>query len=468
MHLPTDRQQYNAHRSGFQLLESHRPSVVATPRDADELAAAVRFAATRGMPIATQCTGHAVTEPLQDEGLLINTRQLATVTIDPTTHTARIGAGATWRNVIDQASRYGLAPLSGSLPSVGAVSYILGGGVGLLARLYGFAADHVRSLQVVTPDGRYTTVSPHQQPDLFWALRGGGGSFAVVTEIEVDLMPVRHLLGGGLVFNLATYPNIGGAWLKWTKTLPDQMTSAFLAIEIPGGYLANISIAFAGPTAQGIELIAPLRELGPVQDGVREISFADSHAVFNEPDQPHAYVRDNRLLDIANPTPRRNCHTPKPRRPSRLHHRDAPPRRSTRTQAATPERHRPPIGTLRPEPRHSDRQPRGSPPRTSNTQHRAVGMVRRLHRRLAELLIRIAKPPGRTRRLPRRNLRPPGPDQDSPRSRRNAAIQHHIRNLIAIRPGGQTVATHRACIAEVSCLVIVPPAARAQLGRRPT
>jgi hypothetical protein len=218
------------------------------------------------------------------------------VDVDPGAGTAWVGAGAQWRDVIEAAAPYGLAPLSGSMPGVGAVSYTLGGGIGLMARRYGFAADHVTRLELVTVDGSLLTVSEHEEPDLFWALRGGGGSFGIVTGLEMALMPVARLVGGGLMFDLGETPEVVSTWLQWTAAMPSEMTSAMTTLEVSERHMAHVQIAYLGSAAEADELVAPLRALKPAYDGLREVPYRRSDTVFSEPDQPHAYVGDNVLL----------------------------------------------------------------------------------------------------------------------------------------------------------------------------
>jgi FAD/FMN-containing dehydrogenase len=224
--------EYDEHRAGFQLREQHQPAHVVAARAAGDVVAAVRHAAESCMPIAVQATGHGLANPLAGEGVLVSTRRMDSVDVDPGAGTAWVGAGARWRDVIEAAARYDLAPLSGSMPGVGAVSYTLGGGIGLMARRYGFAADHVTRLELVTVDGSLLTVSEHEEPDLFWALRGGGGSFGIVTALEMALMPVARLVGGGLMFDLGETPDVVSTWLHWTATTPSEMTSAMTTLEV--------------------------------------------------------------------------------------------------------------------------------------------------------------------------------------------------------------------------------------------
>lgn len=218
---------------------------------------------------------------------------------------AWIEAGVCWQQVIDAAAGHGLAPLSGSLPQVGAVSYSLGGGIGLLARRYGYAADQVRRLELVTADGRLREVTAEFEPDLFWALRGGGGNFGVVTGMEIALVPVPRLYGGGLYFDAG--PAILDGWLRWTASVPEEMTSAILLIPFPdipevpdplrGRLVAHIQLAYAGDSDAGETVIAPLRDLGTcLVDTVRDMAFAESAAVFDDPSDPHSYQGTNIFL----------------------------------------------------------------------------------------------------------------------------------------------------------------------------
>lgn len=199
------------------------------------------------------------------------------------------------------------APLSGSSPGVGAVSYTLGGGVGLLARRYGFAADHVRRIDVVTADGELRRVTATDEPDLFWALRGGGGNFGVVTGLEIDLVPVERIFGGGLYFDVAEVPDVLDAWRRWTETVPEELTSAVAMLPFPdlpmvpeplrGRHVAHIPISYLGSVPEGERLVEPLRDLGtPLRDTLGEMPYLESGKVFDEPDRPDAYRSVNLLL----------------------------------------------------------------------------------------------------------------------------------------------------------------------------
>lgn len=296
--LPGD-EGYDTARTGFQLLDPHRPDVVVAASGADDVRTAVRFAAERGWPLAVQATGHGRAAGLTG-GVLIATGRMDGVRIDPDRRTASVAAGATWRQVVDAAAPYGLAPLSGSFPALGAVSYTLGGGIGLLSRRYGFAADHVRRVDVVTADGRLRHADPETAPDLFWGLRGGGGNLGVVTAMEIGLLPVATLYGGSLSFDADADPGVLAGWWRWTRELPEPMTSAVSMLRYPDGppfpeplrgrYVVRIQLCWTGAPDEGERLAAPLRRLGTcLSDTLRELPYRDSGSVFAEPDAPHPY-----------------------------------------------------------------------------------------------------------------------------------------------------------------------------------
>ncbi|MFD0683859.1 FAD-binding oxidoreductase [Actinomadura fibrosa] len=298
---------YDEERTGFQTADPHRPSVIVGAIGAEDVRAAVEYAAGHGLPVAVQNTGHGL--PLAaDGGLLISTRRMAGLRVDAAARSARIEAGVRWAQVVPEAASHGLAPLSGSSPGVGAVSYTLGGGVGLMSRRYGYAADHVRSIDVVTADARLRHVTPDGDPDLFWALLGGRANFGVVTSLEIGLLPVTRLYGGGLYFDADLVPAALEAWRTWTTTVPDTMTSSIALMPVPdvpafpeplrGRHVAHVRIAHLGDAAEGERLIAPLRAVGPrLIDTVADMPYTESATIHNEPPIPMAYRATNVTLD---------------------------------------------------------------------------------------------------------------------------------------------------------------------------
>ncbi|MET9925643.1 MULTISPECIES: FAD-binding oxidoreductase [unclassified Streptomyces] len=286
-----------------------------TPEDVRK---AVAYAGARGLHVAAHASGHGLPGPV-DGGVLIATRALDSVTVDPVRRTARIGAGASWAQVIEAAAPHGLAPLNGSSPSVGAVSYTLGGGLGILAREFGYAADQVRSLDVVTADGTARRVTPEREPELFWALRGGGHRLGVVTGLEIGLVAVERLYGGSIAFDGASAAEVVRGYLEWTRTVPDALTSSLAALlhpdmpqlpqELRGRYVLSVRVAFTGSVAEGERLVAPLRAIGTaashgshgtaapiLSDSLREMPYTESHTIHSDPPFPHAYYGDSAVL----------------------------------------------------------------------------------------------------------------------------------------------------------------------------
>ncbi|NDZ68131.1 FAD-binding oxidoreductase [Streptomyces cyaneofuscatus] len=278
----------------------------ATPEDVRE---AVAYAGGRGLHVAAHASGHGLPGPVEG-GVLIATRALDSVTVDPVRRTALIGAGASWGRVIEAAAPHGLAPLNGSSPSVGAVSYTLGGGLGILAREFGYAADHVRSLDVVTADDTARRVTPEREPELFWGLRGGGHRLGVVTGLEIALVAVERLYGGSIVFDGAGAAEVVRGYLAWTRTVPETLTSSLAALvypalpqlpeELRGRYVISVRVAFTGSAEEGDRLVAPLRAIGrsaPIlSDSLREMPYTESHTIHSDPPFPHAYYGDSAVL----------------------------------------------------------------------------------------------------------------------------------------------------------------------------
>lgn len=305
VHPGDDR--YDAERAGYQLARWHRPDVVVGATGAADVQAAVEYARARGLPVAVQGTGHALAGIAGEGGVLVTTSRMTGLRLRADARTVWVAAGTRWEQVIHEAAPAGLAPLSGSLPSLGVVSYTLAGGLSLLSRRYGYAADLVRALDVVTADGRLRHVTADAEPDLFWALRGGRDNFGVVTGIELDLVPVTTLYGGGLQFGGEQAREVFSHYLEWTDTVPDGMSSSIAQISFPdtpalpealrGRQVVQVRIAYsADDLGDGPDLVAPLRALGPVNDTVRELPYTASGTIHNDPTVPGHIEADTAML----------------------------------------------------------------------------------------------------------------------------------------------------------------------------
>jgi hypothetical protein len=298
---------YEVLRAGFNRAVEHRPALIVDAVSPADVIEAVQIAAAADRPVAVMNTGHGPSVSASN-AVLLRTGRLRGVAVDPHRRTAIVQAGSAWHDVIVAAASHGLAPLNGSSPDVGAVGYTVGGGVGPLARRFGFAADHVRWFDVVTADGRLRRVDPTTDGDLFWALRGAGANFGVVTAMEIDLFPVPMLYGGELCFAPEAGEDVLHAYAEWAEDLPDTMSSSVLLVRNPDDdslpasvrdtHITHVRIAYCGDDdREARHLVAPLRRLRPFLDTVRWMPYADVGSIHHEPtDQPVVAFDRNALL----------------------------------------------------------------------------------------------------------------------------------------------------------------------------
>ena len=298
---------YDQARQAWNLTADQRPSVVVFAESAGDVVHAVRFARAQGMRIAPQGTGHG-SQPLEslEDVMLLRTVRMRRVGIDPAGRIARAEAGALWQDVTVPAGQHGLAALAGSSPNVGVVGYTLGGGMGWLARRYGLAANSVTAAELVTPDGHLVRADAGREPDLFWAVRGGGGSVGVVTALQMRLYPVRDLYAGALFFPIQRSAEILHAWRAWTGTVPDEVTSLGRILRLPplpevpeplrGRAFALVEAAYLGDAGTGAELTRPLRQLGPELDTFATIPAPALQQLHMDPDQPVPNQGDGAFL----------------------------------------------------------------------------------------------------------------------------------------------------------------------------
>jgi FAD/FMN-containing dehydrogenase len=265
---------YDDHRKPLNPALDPHPAVVVQAVGTGDVRAAVLAARRHALPFAVQATGHG-THVAHDDGLLLRTGTMASVVIDPDRRVARVGPGARWGDVLRAAAPFGLAPLSGSSPDVGVTGYTLGGGLGWLARRHGLAADSVLRALVVTADGELTVAGPDRNPELFWALRGGGGSFGVVTGLEFRLYPVATVYAGAVTFGRERAAETLAFYRDWIERVPDALSTAVL-LNRDGSLV--VKAMYAGSADRGRRLLEPLlRVAGPVRvDGRRVVDFAQA------------------------------------------------------------------------------------------------------------------------------------------------------------------------------------------------
>jgi FAD/FMN-containing dehydrogenase len=297
---------YDEARRTF-LTTDQRPSVIVLPESAADVVRAVQFARSQAMRIAPQNTGHGALalEPL-DGAMLIKTSRMRRVEVYPATRIARAEAGAQWQDVTVPAADHGLAALAGTSANVGVTGYTLGGGLGWLSRRYGLAANSVTAAEVVTPDGRLARADADHEPDLFWAVRGGGGSVGVVTALEMSLFPVEELYAGMLLFPIERSTEVLGVWREWTDTVPDEASSLGRIMRFPefpevpepmrGRAFASVEAAYLGDARTGAEWLRPLRELGPQLDTFATMAAPGLQTLHMDPTEPAAADGDGVLL----------------------------------------------------------------------------------------------------------------------------------------------------------------------------
>jgi hypothetical protein len=296
-------------RRAWNLTVDQQPAAVVFPESPADVVAAVQFAREHDLRIAPQGTGHnaGVLGSLEDT-ILLKTERMRGVEIDPTRWLARVQAGAVWLEVVEAAAEHGLAALAGSSPDVGVVGYTLGGGASFIGRKHGLCANAVRAIELVTADGRHLRVDSEHEPDLFWALRGGGGSFGIVTSIELELFPITHAYAGVLFYPIDRGDEVLHAWRELTQSdqLPDELTTVgrFLRLppipEIPeplrGKSFVIVEAYHVGDPAQADELLAPLRTLGPVNDTIATVPMPALSHLHMDPEQPVPAAGDGLML----------------------------------------------------------------------------------------------------------------------------------------------------------------------------
>ncbi len=296
-------------RQAWNLAVDQQPELVVVPESAEEVAEAVRYAAHNGLAVAAQGPGHAAGAHGSLEGvMLLRTTKLTGVEVDAEARTARVQGGSLSAELAEAAGEHGLSGLGGSSPDVGVAGYTLGGGIGWLARLHGLACNRITAAEVVTADGELRRVDASSDSDLLWALKGGGGAFAVVCSLELSLVPAGELYGGMVAFPIEAAPDLLAAFREWTASAPDELTSSlrFLHLppfpEVPEPLRGNPVMAFTavhvGGEDEGREALAPMMDVAaPVLDGTGPVPPAALCRIHGDPEQPTPGIADSVVLE---------------------------------------------------------------------------------------------------------------------------------------------------------------------------
>ncbi|TDW21743.1 FAD-binding oxidoreductase [Kribbella kalugense] len=287
---------YAEELSGFNLAVTHTPEIVVGLTSEADAVAVVRAAAESGTPVRVLATGHGIPNPIQD-GIVVTTTRMTGVIVDAEDKVAHIPAGSRWGEVISAAAPHGLAPIAGASDAVGCIGYTLGGGLGPLARTYGFSSDWVREFRIVTGSGEAVTANVTENQDLFWALRGGKGGFGIVTSMDFELVELSTLYGGSVFFDAEYIAPVLSTWVGWTKDLPENANSSVVVLRLPplefipeplrGKTVINVRFAYVGEAVAGKKLFRSIRAAGtPLIDALGDMPASDIALIHNDPKDP--------------------------------------------------------------------------------------------------------------------------------------------------------------------------------------
>ncbi|HEX4519644.1 MAG TPA: FAD-binding protein [Gaiellaceae bacterium] len=305
--LPGDPSWDEARRA-WNLAVDQRPFAVALIGSVEDVVKVVDFARENGLRVAPQGTGHGASALAElNDTILVKMSRLRGVEIDAGARRARIEAGALWEDVVEPAAEQGFVVLHGSSPDVGVVGYTLGGGMGWLARSRGLAANSVTAVELVTADGNFARIDDESEPDLFWAVRGGGGSFGVVTALELELYPTPDLYAGAMFWPVERAGEVLRRWREWAEPLPDEVTTVGRILHFPpfpdvpeplrGNSVVIVEAVFVGSESEGTAIVAPLRELEPVMDTFAAVGPRALQHLHMDPPHPVPGIGDGLFLE---------------------------------------------------------------------------------------------------------------------------------------------------------------------------
>lgn len=259
---------YETARVTFNALTDRKPAVIVCPVDVQDVAAALQFASAEGLPVAVRGGGHSVAgHAVCEGGMVIDLRLMAEVAVDPAVRRVTVGGGARWRDVDAPCFLHGLATPGGTFDTTGVGGLTLGGGIGHLIGKHGLTLDNLVSAQVVLADGTVIRAADDGDADLFWALRGGGGNFGVVTEFEFALHPLPTVWGGLISYPAEHRADALGLFRDVISCAPDELTlMTYLEPLEDGSTITIITVCYAGPPDAAEEVVRPLRETLPVLD----------------------------------------------------------------------------------------------------------------------------------------------------------------------------------------------------------
>jgi FAD/FMN-containing dehydrogenase len=274
--LRPDSDGYDTARKVWNGMIDRRPAVIARCKSVGDVQSAIRLGRENDVPIAIRGGGHnAAGLAVCDDGIVIDLGGMRDVVVDPERRVARAGGGATWGDFDRATAAHGLATTGGLISSTGVGGLTLGGGLGWLMRSYGMSCDNLVSAEVVTADERVLRASADSNPDLFWALRGGGGNFGVVTSFEYALHPVSTILGGMLLYPVDRARDVLRLYRDVTRSAPDALTVFAAMMHTPDGIpVVALVMCYNGPVDEGERAIGPIRALQPLAGEVGPMPYS--------------------------------------------------------------------------------------------------------------------------------------------------------------------------------------------------
>ncbi len=293
--LAADHERYDEARGVFNVMIDKRPAVIAECASPQDVVDALALADREGYEVAVRSGGHSVAGmSVNDGGIVIDVRPMHAVVVDPAARTARVGSGATWSDVDRATQEHGLATTGGRVSTTGVAGFTLGGGSGWLERSCGLACDNLLAVDLVTADGRQVTASEDENPDLFWALHGGGGNFGVATSLLFRLHEVGPLVTAGLMLWPGdAAPDIARHYRDFAEGAPEELGSGLIMLTGPpeefvpphlqGTTLVAIAGMWAGAVEDGAAVLQPIRDLAPEVDLVGPMPYADFQCMIDDP-----------------------------------------------------------------------------------------------------------------------------------------------------------------------------------------
>ncbi|PXY27253.1 FAD-binding oxidoreductase [Prauserella muralis] len=309
---------YEDVRSVFNAMLTARPQVIAQCADPRDVAAAIEFARANGLEIAVRSGGHSVAGScLTDGGLVIDTRPMSEVTVDPALSIARVGGGASWGDFDRATQPFGLATTGGRVSTTGVAGLTLGGGSGWIERKFGLSCDNLLSVELVTADGREVTASEEENPELFWALHGGGGNFGVATALTFRLHRLPEFSMALLLWPADEGRAVAGVYRDLLAGAPDEAGGGLLYLTGPpeefvpeqlvGRLCCGVLVTYVGGEAALREFIAPLLATGPRGQVVTDIGYADLQCMLDDPPGYRNYWSDENLRALPDEALDRFC-----------------------------------------------------------------------------------------------------------------------------------------------------------------